>query len=227
VAAGIAGFVPSAAAQITSIVVQVAAGTAREVQSRHRRNNFLDRVNQDLFMPRGLFAMLMAFKDEVPGQQSGQLTKLSSALGQTIVSSGRLDINQTVAKYASPNIAGISKLKNNLRLTSGETHGEMELPEAAPLVYPDLDRAAAAVEGGEKAPEGTREKLKGAGAWVQDYMDRKAQASYVSICLLSCDECSTNSQSPGSRASRVISGDASLGAQTIRFTLQRPQPPGE
>ncbi|KJK63850.1 hypothetical protein P875_00064666 [Aspergillus parasiticus SU-1] len=62
---------------------------------------------------------------------------------------------------------------------SGKTHGLIELPEAAPLVYPDLDRAAArAMEGNGREAEKTREKMKSAGAWVQDYMDRKAQASY-------------------------------------------------
>lgn len=62
----------------------------------------------------------------------------------------------------------------NIRLASGKTHGQIKLPVAAPLVHPDLDRAAArAMEGKGREAEGTREKVKSAGAWVQDYMDRK------------------------------------------------------
>ncbi|KAB8218028.1 hypothetical protein BDV33DRAFT_193084 [Aspergillus novoparasiticus] len=194
VAAGIVGFFPETAAQITSIIVQTVAGTAREIQSRHRANTFLDRVNQDLFMPRGLYAMVMAFKDDVPGQQSGALGQLSQKLGKTLFGLEKVDINQpvekltfdpapTIAKYTHtdehPEMDMVKKRLKNIRLASGKTHGQIELPEAAPLVYPDLDRAAArAMEGNGKEAEGTREKMKSAGAWVQDYMDRKAQASY-------------------------------------------------
>ncbi|KAE8337988.1 hypothetical protein BDV24DRAFT_153876 [Aspergillus arachidicola] len=194
VAAGIVGFFPETAAQITSIIVQTVAGIAREIQSRHRANTFLDRVNQDLFMPRGLYAMVMAFKDDVPGQQSGALSQLSQKLGKTLFGLEKVDINQpdekptfdpapTIAKYTDtdehPEMNTVKKRLKNIRLASGKTHGQIELPEAAPLVYPDLDRAAArAMEGNGREAEGTREKMKSAGAWVQDYMDRKAQASY-------------------------------------------------
>ncbi|KAL2291756.1 hypothetical protein FJTKL_11954 [Diaporthe vaccinii] len=186
IAAGVVGFVPELASQIVSTVVQVVAGTAKELQSRSRRNTFLDRVNQELFMPRGLYAMVMAFKDEVPGQQPrGPLSKLANATGKALFSAERLDINQTVGKYSNPD-ADMSKLKKgmqNIRLVSGKTHGEIELPEAAALVFPDLDRAADSDlnqqgKGKEAVSESTKEKWKGAGKWVQDYLDRKAQASY-------------------------------------------------
>ncbi|KAK7735760.1 hypothetical protein SLS63_003718 [Diaporthe eres] len=186
IAAGVVGFVPELATQIVSTVVQVVAGTAKELQSRSRRNTFLDRVNQELFMPRGLYALVMAFKDEVPGQQPrGPLSKLANATGKALFSAERLDINQTVAKYSNPD-TDMSKLKKgmqNIRLVSGKTHGEIELPEAAALVFPDLDRAADTDlnqqgKGKEAVSESTKEKWKGAGKWVQDYLDRKAQASY-------------------------------------------------
>lgn len=167
------------------------AGTAKELQSRHRRNTFLDRANQDLFMPRGLYAMVMAFKDEIPGQQPrGPLSRLAGTLGKSLFSAERLDINQTVAKYSNPD-ADMSRLRKGMkdvRLVSGKTYTEVELPEAATLIYPDLDRAVedeARYEGKGKGAEkeGVKEKFRGAGEWVQDYMDRKAQAAYVSTYL--------------------------------------------
>lgn len=187
VAAGIVGFVPEAAAQVVSAVVQVVAGTARELQSRHRGNTFLDKVNQELFMPRGLYAMVMCFKDQVPGEQRGILAKLSNTLGRTLFTSKKLDLNETIAKYSNPDpgMSNLNKQLKNIRLASGKTHGQVELPESAELVFPDLDRVAARELGmktNEKRPEGAgyREKFKDAGVWVQDYMDRRAQAFYVS-----------------------------------------------
>jgi hypothetical protein len=198
IAAGIAGFAPSISAMVVSTVVQVVAGTARELQSRHRRNTFLDRVNEDLFMPRGLYAMVMSFKDDVQGQQAGgPLSRLAGQLGKTVFAAERLDINQTAAKYSQLDAANMSKFKRGLkdiRLTSGSTHGEIELPAAAELVYPDLDRvakhdleaeaemqAAGGPKGKAPEKEGMKEKWKSAGKFVQDYLDRRAQASYV--CL--------------------------------------------
>lgn len=139
-------------------------------------------------MPRGLYAMVMAFKDQVPRQQSrGPLSALAGTLGKSLFSSELLDINQTVAKYSNPDseMSSLKKGLQNMRLVNGKTHTEIELPEAAALVYPDLDRAvqnelSQAGKGKEAARSSTTEKLKGAGRWVQDYMDRKAQATFVS-----------------------------------------------
>ncbi|KAJ5134564.1 hypothetical protein N7526_005929 [Penicillium atrosanguineum] len=185
VAAGIVGFVPAVAAQVVGTVVQVVAGTARELQSRHRGNTFLDKVNQELFMPRGLYAMVMCFKDQIPGQQRGLLAKLSNRLGTTLFESKKLDLNETIAKYSNPdpNMSSMNKQLKNIRLTNGKTYGQVELPESAELVFPDLDRVAAqelGMKSNEKRPEnsGVREKFKDAGVWVQDYMDRRAHAFY-------------------------------------------------
>ncbi|PSR97268.1 hypothetical protein BD289DRAFT_362745 [Coniella lustricola] len=177
-AAGIVGFVPEVASQIVATVVQVVAGTAKELQSRSRRNTFLDRVNQELFMPRGLYAMVMAFKDELPGQQPrGPLSRLAGTLGKTLFTTQRLDINQTVAKYSDPDpdMSQLKKGLKNIRLVSGKTYTALELPEAAALIYPDLDRLG---KGKDADRGGVKDKLKGAGTWVQDYLDRKAQAAY-------------------------------------------------
>lgn len=132
--------------------------------------------------------MVMAFKDNTPGQQpGGALNRLASTFGKSLFSFERLDINQTTVKYSNPD-PGMSKLKKGwrgMRVASGKTYTQVELPEAAPLIYPDLDWALEKEmqqEGEQKGIEKTsvKDKLKGAGAWVQDYRDRKAQASFVS-----------------------------------------------
>ncbi|KAB8206530.1 hypothetical protein BDV34DRAFT_224270 [Aspergillus parasiticus] len=175
VAGAIVGCIPSATATAIGFVIQVVAGTARELQSRHRKNTFLDRVNQDLLMPRGLYAMIMSFKDQVPGQQERLLRGLSGATGQALFTKKELDINETVEKYSNPdpNMSKFKKGLKNVRLVSGKTHGELELPEAAALLYPHLDRAAAEAAQGDT---GMRDKLKYAGEWVNDYLDRRAHA---------------------------------------------------
>lgn len=139
-------------------------------------------------MPRGMYAMVMAFKDQIPGQQpGGPLARIAGTLGKSLFSSERLDINQTAAKWSNPDpeMSRLRKGLKDIRLVNGKTYTEVELPEAAALIYPALDRAVekemAQQQGKGKEAEkpSTKEKFKGAGAWVQDYMDRKAQASFV------------------------------------------------
>ncbi|KAK9770751.1 putative Aminoglycoside phosphotransferase domain-containing protein [Seiridium cardinale] len=184
-AAGIVGLVPEVAAQVVGAVAQVVAGTAKELQSRYRQNTFLDRVNENLLMPRGLYALVMTFKDETPeaAKRRGPLTKLASTVGKNIFTQERLDINQTVEKYsrADETMSDMRKKTKNIRLFSGKTVGQVELPKAAALIYPDLDSAADQDLGSNdkgKEAEGVKEKWKGAGKWVQDYLDRRAQAAY-------------------------------------------------
>lgn len=176
-------------------------------------------------MPRGLFAMVMAFKDDDPGTQN-----------RGLFSSQRLDINQTAKKYSSVD-PGMSRLKKGLkdiRLTSGTTYGEVQLPESAPLVYPDLDRAASRdmqQTGNGKGPENesVKEKWKGAGKWVSNYLDRKAQAAYVSpleLKNLVPRHPLTTSPNSGERTSRLGPSRSVVFAPWIPFALQRPQSPG-
>ena len=152
------GYVPTLSAQITSTIVQLLAGAAIITQGRHRINTFLDEINNTFFRPRGLYAMLMTYK---PNKHSW--------------SSGPTDITQSITKSADPE--GLShKFTNNLKFSGGKSHTEMEIPEAAPLVFPALDAALS-----DQSPEGTAKKenaFKKFGKFTSEYMDRRAQAEY-------------------------------------------------
>ncbi len=121
----------------------------------HRTNNFLDEINTHFFQPRGLYAMLVTYK---PSRHSW--------------SSAPMDISYDVSKALDIDTLG-SKLKNDLKFTSGKTHTELELPEAAPLIFPHLDAAAEEEEAGKKP-----NAFKKSGRFIGDYMDRRANAVY-------------------------------------------------
>ncbi|KAJ6022235.1 hypothetical protein N7540_007739 [Penicillium herquei] len=186
IAAGILGFVPNATAQIVGAVVQIAAGIAKELQARNRANTFLDRVNQEIFMPRGLVAMIMAFKnDDCSG--FGSIKKLfhtekvdindpNAGNHDTIQGNPYDHLNEAATSHNIPQ-EGEGWWKRNvkkIRETNGQTKGDVQLPESGPLVYPYLD---AAIEQNSEAPQGFTNKMGAAGDWVQDYMDRKSHAN--------------------------------------------------
>ncbi|KAL3472488.1 hypothetical protein BJX99DRAFT_262271 [Aspergillus californicus] len=182
IAAQITSSIPFPAAMIVGTIVAVVAGTARELQMRTRANTFLEMVNRDLFMPRGLFALVIAFKPEDSTRQ-GPLGTVAGSAKKTLFKKEKVDLNQAAIKWSNPdpNRSSFGRRLDNIRVQSGETNSEIELPEVASLIYPDLDRVAADLceEGQEKSQlQGVMEKFSGAGDWVNDYMDRRAMVFY-------------------------------------------------
>ena len=170
VAGHLAGYVPSVAMMVASALVQAAAISAIVVQSRSRTNTFLDDINAYYFRPRGLYVLLVGYHG------SSTHHKWSSEA---------LDISHAVAKSSYPADADSSgnrgaKFKHNLQWASGSSHSGMEIPESAPLIYPDLDKAvdAEAAQGDSATSAKKPSKFKAAGNFVSEYSDRRAQAAF-------------------------------------------------
>ena len=167
VAGHLVGYIPSVTATAIAIPTQVIAGTAIEFQRRQRTNSFLDQMNDRLFKPHGLYALIMCYNDQE--QKAG-------------VTHGFVDIDQQttklIAQYDHPEDAStMTKARNQIRNQSGMTYGEEQMAEAAQLIYPDLDDAA---DDAEKQTT-TKGILKSKQKFLADYYDRRAQAQYVSI----------------------------------------------
>jgi hypothetical protein len=165
IAATAAGFVPSAIATAVSISIQVAATTAAEVQTRYRTNTFLDQVNESLFKPKGLYCLIMTFKPD------HNESVLNADMGQEMA----------IIKAMSVPEDKVGQQMRKWKISSGETMGEIGLPEAAPLIFPAIDHAAAKVVEGQDVNTNARRsnKLKASGAFIADYLDRRAQAEYA------------------------------------------------
>ena len=177
VAGHLVGYVPSISAMVASMLVQATATAAIVVQSLSRTNTFLDDVNERFFRPRGLFVLLIKYK--------GSRNRWSSE---------PLDISHAIATSSVPADAAKkgnvgAKFKHNLQYASGTSHGDMEIPESAPLIYPALDNAAADALAAEPIPEGNQEdpnkpkakppgKFRRSSNFVNDYLDRRAQATF-------------------------------------------------
>ena len=114
-------------------------------------------MNDQYFKPHGLFCMIVVYKPEEPEN-----------FNETI------DINTgSVQKRETP--LPEQTRTGRFRLASSETKGETQMPEPAPLIFPQLDQWA---EQG-----GTPYKPETAG-FLRNYLDRRAQANFVSTQLL-------------------------------------------
>lgn len=179
--AAIAGLAPEPIIMAVTIAVQIGARAGAEVQARQRTNDFLDKMNEQLFKPAGLYAMIVKYKSEAEVQASG-----NSLLARLGVAAEAVDFNtnQTIAKYnrtlsdESTGSRDMSERLQNLRLASGTTKGAINLPAAAPLIFPHVDKAIA-----KDGPETFKDKAKDAQVFLADYMDRRAHMKYVSSQL--------------------------------------------
>jgi hypothetical protein len=110
------------------------------------------------------------------------------------VENRQVGLAETISKYDKvPKAEGESSFSmgqmkhsiKSIRVQSGTTHSEFEMPQAAALVYPQLDKAIAQVaadHGNTDSEEAfatrMKNRFKGAGVFVADYADRTAQAEY-------------------------------------------------
>lgn len=194
---------PNTITAAVSLAAQVTATVAGDIQGRRRGNKSLDDANRNLFGPRGLYALIVAY-EYAPNQK----VKMGSE---------EVDVStKAIAKYPIKNLVqdtqthqpgegtyselaqSSEKWKekaNQLRVSSGRTAGEAEMPvECAPLIFPGLDDAAADTYAAQlKEGDKTRmlstskitSKVQSASNWMADYFDRRAQTAFVSSMMWS------------------------------------------
>lgn len=111
---------------ISASALMITEATA-EAQSRSKSNKFLDKANDDFFKPKGLLALLVTWK---PGQKN---TKASTTV----------DVNLSAVESPSdaPSLGETpaGRKQSNPTLEASSIEPLFELPEFAPLIFPDLE----------------------------------------------------------------------------------------
>ncbi|PWY92639.1 hypothetical protein BO70DRAFT_357779 [Aspergillus heteromorphus CBS 117.55] len=136
-----------------SMAIMVSTTIAIETQGRYRQNKALDTLNKEFFNPRGLFCLVMTWD---PTSTSARTN---------------MDINSTIQSTVSTQ----GKKSHKFQSSNGVTNG-MEYMQTAELVFPGLDWLATATADERK---GFKMKFKRGKGFIDDYMDRKAQAKFI------------------------------------------------
>jgi hypothetical protein len=155
-----AGFAPIPALIAVTIAVQFASETARQVQTVHRTNKFLEKMNQDFFLPRGLFALVVTYK---PYATKGIMVDTSKPIAESLVEEE-------------------SAIKEKLKTIAHEYRGvssAVEFPQAAPLIFPRLEKKLE--EADEKS--GFFAKMR-EHEFLSEYLDKRSNAKFVSCLIL-------------------------------------------
>ncbi len=144
-----------------------------------RTNSFLDQANEKLFKPRGLYCLVMSYRPE--------------AVPTGDVAMEPVDTSKAALKWLTPPTSSFKMYAGNFKNSSGTTRGEIELPETAPLVYPDTGYAEVGKartpdpqnsETVSKDREGKRSVFSQNKKVAAAYFDKRAQAKYVSVIVI-------------------------------------------
>ena len=101
-----------------------------------------------------------------------------------------VDTSKAALKWLKPPTSSFKLQASSFRASSGTTRGEIELPETAPLVYPDTGYAeigkTKTVDAKDDEGGGYEKEAKRSSTFAQHkkvaaaYFDKRAQAKYVS-----------------------------------------------
>ena len=141
-------FVPSITAKLVGKAAQVAVQAAQQARMHQKGNSFMDQMNEALFKPQGLYCLLFTYAPK----QYTPITEvnLAEAIPTTIDHRNQHNYNQ-------------------FSEAAGQVEREIDLPEAAPLVFPAIE----ALDDEQKASFFKKHLALGA-----DYYDRRARAEY-------------------------------------------------
>lgn len=161
--------VPAPVTIAVSIACRIATDAASAAHSRFKTNTFLDKVNEEYFRPNGLVALLVTWK---PNDAS------------IVTDFGSDKMGSNITKVSSPGSSTSSRWKRKMQPSSGAT--SFEFPETAPLIFPALDDELMRAEDGDDTNDNDPAKkakkqsaLKRGGAFLADYQDRRAVATWA------------------------------------------------
>ncbi|KAI0867404.1 hypothetical protein GGS24DRAFT_495367 [Hypoxylon argillaceum] len=147
--------IPGGIGNAVALPIQLATGIYKELQGRKGQNEFLKKMNTELFRPRGLYCLIVAHSN---GSEN-QLTQ-----DNIVVSIG---------SRAEPKTEFRERFKENFRNADGK-FGPVKFPASAELVFPVLDTVAA-----NDANVATTTKFKRVMQRYGAYRDRKCTAKWI------------------------------------------------
>ncbi|KAK1704721.1 hypothetical protein BDP67DRAFT_583659 [Colletotrichum lupini] len=176
-AVNLAGFageaLPDPASLLFGFAVEAATKAIMEGQSLFCSNKFLNCVNVEFFIPRGLVCLVVTWQ---PGNYSGQFA--TNFEEEVDLPQARPDLRQEIANVAAGNekpLEGWRELKTQMYDLMKPTRGDFSWPEPAPLIFPDFEGTPGKADV-EAKKKNAWDRIED---WINDHSDKRAQASWI------------------------------------------------
>jgi len=166
----VTGWIPNHIAVTVSTAVQVAAKLSREGQQRWKTDGFLEQANKQIFMPRGLFAMIVTYKPRSEKDTAASHTGTNEMSCQAFLR------HSNAIGRNGPQSLDWNTLWSRLQPSNSKSETRRQLPsECAPLIYP----AAKVTDSYADTPRNFLQTAKPSTKSIQNCFDKKAQAKFV------------------------------------------------
>ncbi|KAF3044719.1 hypothetical protein E8E12_009721 [Didymella heteroderae] len=149
--------------------VETVTDAIMEVQSRMRSNDFLHKINDGFFMPRGLFAFVGMWRpngntnERAAARCVGEVTSTSHPQVNVLSTAALIEESKTIAAKG-----GWRSFQNQVHLAMLRADGEIAAIAPAPLLWPSAEEIAAAETPGKKFKNKSR--IDRAGMWNLLYL---------------------------------------------------------
>ncbi|KAK3185760.1 hypothetical protein K4F52_005416 [Lecanicillium sp. MT-2017a] len=173
--AGLTGLaIPDPSALCIGAVVGLATQAAMEAQSRYRSGRFLDRVNAEFFMPRGLVCVVVTWS---PDADDSSLILARDFEGESVPAVQDSDglVKSVLNGEASPSEA-LRRLQNETNKRMTPFQGAFQCDEPAPLVFCP---AAGWTGDGREVAQKKKNALDRGEIWLDGFMDKRAQGKWI------------------------------------------------
>ncbi|KAK0104983.1 hypothetical protein ONS95_004647 [Cadophora gregata] len=144
------GFLPGITPMIVSMAVPVAVQVAKQAQSNHQTQSYLDKMNTKLFVPHGLYAIIMTYKP----QQTGDMLNV--------------DVSSNGSQFPSPYPRLFPKAPSGRNSYQKQ---DFTLPDSCPLVFAD--------SAPPQTLDPSRNGFFKMADFVSDFKDRRAQTTFA------------------------------------------------
>jgi hypothetical protein len=172
-----------AIAMMATVAAATVFGMGPEAPAGCKVNNFLDRINETVFQPAGLLAVIAKYKPDEEMQRSAHSGALTSLIRADHVNFSTME--SAMPLYNRPEDAKqageIGDRMRDMRLAGAPARSSRPSPVAAPLVFPAVDRMLNTGVTGVVS-----NSLFSVGNVVSNYIDRRSQLNIVSACNLPC-----------------------------------------
>ncbi|KZZ98903.1 hypothetical protein AAL_02454 [Moelleriella libera RCEF 2490] len=181
-ALNLAGLAGLASPEPFSLFIGAAVGFATdltmEAQSRHKSSKFIDRINAEFFIPRGLVCLIVTWSPDATGDD--QLLKKVGFDGQPVDAPPQTGLVQQVRdlmakKTTSDQMMG--RFQGQFQDRMKANSGAFQSAEPAPLVFPSPEQTIAALS--TRSNGGRKNAVDRGEIWLDDFMDRRAQAKWI------------------------------------------------
>ena len=167
---GFIGMIPDVHAQMISQFIGPLAVMGMKTQARLRTNKFLHRANKLLFEPAGMIAAIVKYNPDADGE-NGDAVQLQEVDVSNKSVFKTIKLNATRFVKSKLDNQTIKSMNEKLRVGSETTKGSLDIPEAAPLIFPDSSQRL-------EHPETLKDRWRDFNKTLNDYNDRRAHIRY-------------------------------------------------